>query len=125
MNPTTILVKDANGNLQTINTTPNPGQALSAASSPVVLASDQSAVSVSDSQSAPISGAIAMTVGTAYTTQRGVGVLCTVAGNVELQFPDNSTLTLPVYAGWQTFPFAVTMIVAAGTTATATYYGLK
>ncbi len=125
MNATSLVVKDANGNLQTINTTPNPGQALSATSSPVVLASDQSTVPVTDLQSAPFAGAVAMTVGTAYPAQRSVGVLCTVAGNVEFQFPDGSTLTLPVFAGWQIFPFAVTQIVAAGTTATATYFNLK
>ena len=82
-------------------------------------------ISVNDGESAPFAGAVALTVGTTYAAQRSVGVLCTVAGNVEFQFPDGSTLTLPVYVGWKTFPFAVTQIVAAGTTATATYFNLK
>ena len=83
------------------------------------------ALPASDVQSAPIAGAVAMTVGTTYSAQRGVGVLATVAGNVAFQLPDSSTLTLPVYPGWQTFPFAVTQIASAGTTATATYFNLK
>jgi hypothetical protein len=78
-----------------------------------------------DVQSAPIAGSVAMTVGTTYSVQRSVGVLATVAGNVTFQFSDNSTLTLPVYPGWQTFPFAATAIVSAGTTAAATYFNLK
>lgn len=42
----TITVKDAAGVTQTINTTPSGGQALAAASLPVVLASDQTSVPV-------------------------------------------------------------------------------
>lgn len=42
-----IQVKDANGVTQTINSLPSLGQATSANSLPVVLASDQSALSVS------------------------------------------------------------------------------
>jgi hypothetical protein len=80
---------------------------------------------VYDTQSSPFQGATAMTTGTTYAAQRSVGVLATVAGNVEFQFPDASTITLPVYAGWQTFPFACAQIVSSGTTATATYYNLK
>jgi hypothetical protein len=84
-----------------------------------------SAPTVSDAQSAPFAGAVAMTVGTTYPAQRSVGVLCTGAGNVTFQFSDASTLTLPVAVGWQIFPFACTEIIAAGTTATATCYNLK
>jgi hypothetical protein len=82
-------------------------------------------LTVSDSQSAPFAGAVAMTPGTTYAAARSVGVLCTVAGNVEFQFPDTSTLMLSVSVGWQTFPFACTQILGAGTTATATYFNLK
>ena len=42
-----------------------------------------------------------------------------------MQLSDGSSLALPVTGGWQTFPFAVVQIVAAGTTATATYFNLK
>jgi hypothetical protein len=45
-----IQVKDATGATQTVNTLPTVGQAASAASLPVVLASDQSAVQVSSGQ---------------------------------------------------------------------------
>jgi hypothetical protein len=84
----------------------------------------------SDTQGAPVAGAVALTVGVAATPLRAVGVLATVAGNVTFQFPDGSTLTLPVYGSpsapiWQIFPFAVTEILSSGTTATATYYNLK
>ena len=85
----------------------------------------QAGGAVSDAQSAPFAGAVAMTVGTTYAAQRSVGVNCTAAGNVEFQFLDGSTLTLPIYVGWQTFPFACTQIVTSGTTATATYFNLK
>ncbi len=79
----------------------------------------------SDVNNVAFAGAITMTVGTVYAYQRSVGVLATAAGNVVFQFPDASTLTLPVYIGWQTFPFECTEIVSAGTTATATYYNMK
>ena len=81
--------------------------------------------SVVDANGAAFAGAVAMTVGTIYPVQRSVGVLATAAGNVVFQFPDASTLTLPVTSGWQTFPFACAAIVSAGTTATATYFNLK
>ncbi len=82
-------------------------------------------LSVSDAQNQAFQGAVAMTVGTTYTAQRSIGVICTVAGNVTMQFADSSTLTLPVVSGWQTFPFAVTQVLSSDTTATATYYNLK
>lgn len=80
---------------------------------------------VSDTQSAPFQGAVAMVVGTAQTAQRSVGILATAAGNVAMTLADASTITLPVYIGWQTFPFAATAINSSGTTATATYFNLK
>ena len=82
------------------------------------------ALTVSDSQSAAFQGAVAMTIGTTYAAQRSVGVLCTVAGNMSLTLANGSTITLPVYQGWQTFPFAATAINSSGTTATAIYYNL-
>lgn len=179
-----IQVKDANGATQTINSLPPLGAALSAASLPMVPATDASfpsttvdggcvtlgakadaayagsgaasvvallkaiwnelastlsvswtgspnvtvanaSLTVSDSQSAAVSGVVAMTVGSIYAAARSVGVLCTVAGNVSFTFSDASTLVIPVVPGWQTFPFAVTQVNSAGTTATATYFNLK
>ncbi len=79
----------------------------------------------SDPNNLAFQGAVTMTVGTVYASQRSVGVLATSGGNVVFQFPDSSTLTLPVAVGWQTFPFACTEILSAGTTATATYFNLK
>jgi len=104
---------------------PALGQALKAASVPVVIASDQGALSVVDANNAAFQGVVAMTVGTLYAAQRSIGILCTAAGNVQMTLADSSSLTLPVSVGFQTYPFAVTTIVAAGTTATATYYNLK
>lgn len=80
---------------------------------------------VTDTQSMPFQGAVAMTVGTTYAAQRSVGVLATAAGNVAMTLADASVITLPVFIGWQTFPFAATAINTSGTTATATYYNLK
>jgi hypothetical protein len=82
-------------------------------------------LSVSDPSNAPFSGVVAMTVGTTYAPARSVGILCAVAGIVEFQFPDNSTIAIQVSPGWQSFPFACTQIVAAGTTANATFSNLK
>ncbi len=126
MNATSLVVKDANGNLQTINTTLNPGAAPSAASSPVVLATDQSTVPVADAESAPFSDWPAVTIGGAIPAgTRSIGVLCAAAGNVSMLSQSGNVLTVPVFVGWQSFPFAPAQIQAAGTTATATYYGLK
>lgn len=75
------------------------------------------------SNSSAIQAAVAMTVATTYTAQRYIGVNCTVAGTMTIQFPDSSTMTVTLVVGWQIFHFAVTQVTAA--TATATYYNLK
>lgn len=80
---------------------------------------------VSDSQSAPFAGAVAMTVGSTYASGRTIEVDCTVAGNVVFQFPDGTTRTRAVVIGTQTFPYACTQIVSSGTTATASFYNMK
>ncbi len=106
----------------------DPNQPLPAGSNTigaVNIANFPATQAVSDSQSAPFAGAVAMTVGVTYASQRSLGVLCTSAGNVQMQFGDGSTLILPAGVGWQTFPFAITQVVAAGTTATANYFNLK
>jgi hypothetical protein len=77
-----------------------------------------------DIQSMAYSGVVALTVGSQYVPQRSLGVLCTVAGNANVQMADGSTLIVPVFVGWQTFPFACAGIISASTTATATYYNL-
>jgi hypothetical protein len=95
------------------------GATISPASTPATFA--DTALVTSDYQNSPYQGAAPMTVGTTCTPGRGVGVYCTVAGNVEFQFANGSTLLEAVFAGRTTFPYAVTQIVSAGTTATATY----
>lgn len=79
---------------------------------------------VSDGQSAPFAGAVAMTVDQIYPAGRTVEIDCTVAGNVVFQFPDGSTRTRSVTLGTQAFPYACTKIVSAGTTAVATYFNM-
>ena len=73
----------------------------------------------------PFSGAVNMVVGTAQAAQRAVLIVCTVAGNVQLSFVDNSTITFPVAVGPTCFPGEFTTVVGAGTTATATFTNLK
>lgn len=77
------------------------------------------------SNNGAVQGVVAMTVGTTYAAQRGVGATCTVAGNMAVTFPDASILTVPVAVGFQSFQFAVTAINISGTTATCTYSSLK
>jgi len=104
------------------------GAATSAGQSAIVAALGtplQAGGAVADANSAAFVGAVAMTPGTTYAAARSVRVIATVAGNVVFQFPDASTLTEAVYVGAQTFPYACTQIVSAGTTASATYFNLK
>lgn len=79
---------------------------------------------VSDSQSAPFSGAVAMIVGATYAAGRTVEVDCTAAGNVVFMLSNGSTRTKAVVTGSQSFPYACTQIVPAGTTAAATYFNM-
>jgi hypothetical protein len=72
----------------------------------------------------PFVNQIPMVVGVAQAAQRSVGILCTVAGNVNMQLSSGGTIIVPVLPGWQTFPFACTEILSSGTTATASYYNL-
>lgn len=82
-------------------------------------------VSTDDVENAAFQGAILMTPGVTQDVQRSVGVNCTTAGNVKFLLQDGSSLILPVYPGWQTFPLACRQIVIVGTTAVATYFNLK
>lgn len=54
-----------------------------------------------------------------------LAVICTVAGNVKVGFMDGSTLVFPVAIGLTLLPFRVAQVFTTGTTATATYAGLK
>ncbi len=71
-------------------------------------------------------GAVALTPGTPVTPARGLAIICTVAGNVQLKFADDSTLVIPVAVGLSVLEgWSIKDIVAGGTTATATYAVLK
>ena len=70
-------------------------------------------------------GAVAMTVDTEYQVFRGLLMNCTGAGVVQLVLRDSSVVPYNVPIGSTILPFAVKQINSSGTTATATYYGLK
>lgn len=81
--------------------------------------------SIQTRDTAPISKAKAMTVGTAYAPGRKIGILATVAGNVTLDLADGvSSVTVAVPVGYTQFDYAVTKVETGGT-ATATYYDLN
>lgn len=80
---------------------------------------------VADTNSAAFQGEFAMAVGTSYTAGRSFKANCTTAGVVSMTYPDGSTGLWPLVVGIQTIPAAATMINSSGTTATATYTGLK
>ena len=82
--------------------------------------------SVADPNSAAFFGEVVLTAGTADTApRRALKINCTVAGNVAVLYADGSSGVWPVTIGVQTLPIAITTIVIAGTTATATYANLK
>ena len=83
---------------------------------------DLTPVPVTDTNNSAFSASAAMGVGIAYVAGRSFGVNCAVKGNVTVQLSSGNTITLPVYPGWQTFPFQVVQVVS--TTATATFYNL-
>lgn len=55
---------------------------------------------------------------------RGVAIVATAAGDAALKLADGSVFVLPVTPGLSILPFAVTTIVAARTSATATFVNL-
>lgn len=79
---------------------------------------------VADYYSGPWRGEVAMTVGQAgYAPGRALKVVCTVAGNITVLYPDGSQGTWPVVVGTQVLSLAVTEIVSE--TATSTFFNLK
>lgn len=73
---------------------------------------------------ASFGGAVAIAPGTDQPPLRAVAIACTVAGTVTLKLADGSMLAVPVQTGFSILPFAVRTVVAAGTTATASYANL-
>lgn len=56
---------------------------------------------------------------------RAIQIVCTVAGNVELQMAGGGLCTVPVPTGLTVLPYAVTEVLSTLTTATATYGNLS
>ena len=87
----------------------------------------ESAIAVSAANPVPVAvrpfgGTVALTVGAAdQAPGRGVRIACTIAGNVAVKLAHDSIETVPVGEGLSILPYAAKGIVAAGTTATATY----
>jgi hypothetical protein len=68
--------------------------------------------------------ATAIVVGTNQTPGRAVHVTCSVAGDIKLRLTDDSEVVLTVGTGVTILPFEAKTVIAAGTTATATYLNL-
>lgn len=69
-------------------------------------------------------GAVPIVVGTDQSPQRGIAIVATTAGTVQVKLADDSVLALPVATGLSILPLAAKGVVAAGTTAVATYSNL-
>lgn len=66
-------------------------------------------------------GAAAIAVGLDHAPGRGLAINCAAAGDVMVKFADQSLLAVPVQPGLTILPFAVSSIVADGTTANAVF----
>ena len=104
----------------TVDAAPLPPGAATAAAQ----ATNTAAVAQDVAANASYAGAVALTVGTAGTPGRAFAASCTVAGSATLDFPDASTLAVPLNVGWNAYGFAVTRVEATPT-ATCTYANLK
>lgn len=89
-----------------------------------LLAALAGTLTVADANSAAFQGVEALTVNAAQSTpRRSIGCSCTAEGNATFLLADGSSITLPMYVGWQTFPFAVKQVAAF--TGTGTFFNLK
>jgi len=80
---------------------------------------------VADASNASITNSVALTVGAnPVAAGRMLRVNCTTAGNVVVTLSGGSTETIAVTTGYAMYPFAVTQVVSAGTTAVAAYANL-
>jgi hypothetical protein len=73
----------------------------------------------------PGQGVIAITPDVTARPGRFFSIACTVAGNVNITFPDASTHTVPVTVGYTILPYAVVKVNSGSTTATATYANVR
>lgn len=69
-------------------------------------------------------GAVPVVVDTEQPPQRAIAIVASVGGDVTLKLADASTMVVPVTTGLSILPFAVRAVIAAGTSATATYANL-
>ncbi len=72
-------------------------------------------------------GELSVTAGSTYGRYvfRGLKIVCTTAGNVAVTYPDNSTGVWPVAVGTTWLPLNFISVNTSGTTAVATYFGLR
>ena len=77
-----------------------------------------------DLNSAAFLGEIPFTAGSSVIPGRSLKVMCTLAGNINVQYVNGSYGVWPVVVGTQTLPISITAISVNGTTATATYANL-
>ena len=73
----------------------------------------------------PYHGAQPIAIDTDLPPGRAILIDCAVAGRVSLKLADDSELSLPAGAGLSILPLAVKTVLAAGTTATASYASLS
>ncbi|MBB4858107.1 hypothetical protein HNO88_001421 [Novosphingobium chloroacetimidivorans] len=95
----------------------------------IAFAAPEGAALVSDNSPLPISepsyrGARPIALDTPFASARAIAVIAQGPGNVAFRFGDASTIAVPVAVGLTVLPFAATQIVAAGTTAPATFHAL-
>lgn len=112
----TIAVKDANGTTQNINPLPAAGQALAAASLPVVIASDQSAVPIS---------ATALPLPTGAATAANQSSEMTLVGPVTETAPATDTASSGLNGRMQRIAQRLSALIALLPTALGAGGGLK
>lgn len=70
----------------------------------------------------PITASAEMTVGVTVTARQNVALSCKSNGNVQLLLSGGGSVIIPVIKGLTLLPFAVTQIMAAGTTASGRFF---
>lgn len=130
----TIVVKDGNGALQTINIQPALGQATQVNSLPVTIASDQTAVPISGtvaiSGTAPVSGTVTANAGTNLNTsalalEATQSAANTLIGSVVETAPATDTASSGLNGRLQRIAQRLTSLIALLPTALGTSGGLK
>jgi hypothetical protein len=94
-----------------------------------VVAGKTSAIAVDANHPVPTASrgyrsSTAIVVGTNQTPGRAVHVVCATAGDVKIRLADDTEILITVAVGASYLPFEAKTVVAAGTTAVATYRNL-